>query len=139
MDCGSLFGRRWYFDAVSTTTIESFSIAFFDFGRTSLDDVPDLGGALVVQVSGTFINGTSFLKAMAATRNASVVANGRGIASHWDGEAGEFSFSGSSLDAPDVTYTVSMDDPDSGVFGSLKLQSVWAHLQIMHKTFSLAK
>jgi len=124
MDWRSLFGRRWYFDAVSTTTIESFAIAFFDFGKTTLE-VPDLGGALVVEISGTFINGTSFLKSAAATRNASFVANGRGIASHWDGEAGEYSFSGSSLDAPDVTYTVSMDDPDSGVFGSLKLQSVW--------------
>lgn len=117
------FWGRWYFDAVFTTTIESVDIAFFDFGKTTLE-VPDLGGSLVVQVSGTFTNGTNFFKSVAATRNASVVANGSGIASHWDVEGGDYSFTGSSLDDPNITYTVSMDDPDSGILGTLELRSV---------------
>ncbi|POS69922.1 hypothetical protein DHEL01_v211683 [Diaporthe helianthi] len=113
----------WYFDVVSSTTIQSLTIAFFNFGKTTLD-LPDLGGALTVQVSGTYIDGTTFSASMAATRNASVVANDRGIASHWDGEGGDYSFSGSSLDASSTRYTVSGDDPDSGGYGTVTMTSV---------------
>lgn len=83
-----------------------------------------MGGALVVQVSGTFIDGTTFYKSMPATRNASVVANDRGLASHWDGDGGDFSFSGTSLDAPNITYSISGDDPDTASFGTVTLRSV---------------
>lgn len=115
--------RRWYFDAVSTSTIESFAIAFFNFGETTLE-VPYPSGPLVVQISGTFINGTPFFKSVAAPGGASLVSNDRGIASHWHGDGGDYSFAGTSLNYPNSTYTVSMDDPDAEIFGSLKLQSV---------------
>ncbi|KAG8158187.1 hypothetical protein KVR01_011948 [Diaporthe batatas] len=108
----------WYFDVVSSTTIESFSIIFANIEN------PNLGGALAVQVSGTYLDGTTFSKTMPATRNASFVANDRGIASHWDGEAGDFSFSGTNLDAPNITYTISGDDPDTESFGTVTLTSV---------------
>lgn len=98
-------------------------MAFFNFGPDTLE-VPDMGGALVVQVSGTLVDGTTFFKSMAATRNASVVVSDRGITSNWEGDGGDYSFSGSNLDAPNVTHTLSGDDPDTESFGSVTLRSV---------------
>ncbi|KAK2609485.1 hypothetical protein N8I77_002982 [Diaporthe amygdali] len=113
----------WYFDAVSTGKNESVTLVFYNFGQTTLA-VPYLDGPLLVQVTGTYENGTAFSKAIAASGNANFESSDRGIASEWIGSGGSYSFTGSSLDMINPSYTISIDDPESGISGSLKLQSI---------------
>lgn len=113
---------RWYFDAVSSGSgNESISIVFHNYGSHALDFPPDTVPT-VVQIGGTFANGTSFSKFLYAEGGAKVSVSSAGVSGKWDGTGG--SFYGTSLDLSSPLYTVVFDDPEQGVSGILTMRAV---------------
>lgn len=117
---------RWHFDVVGRT--RSLSVAFFNFGECSLG-IPYPGGPLLVQISGTFENGTSFLKSEAATEGAVFSSLAvRGILSGWSGENYSlYSFSGGPFEKPDIPVVLGLNGYDTDVFGTVMLTPVRVH------------
>ncbi|RSL41030.1 hypothetical protein CEP53_013011 [Fusarium sp. AF-6] len=91
----------WYFDVFSKATNQTLNIVFFNSGEFKQYPHP-----LSVQVSGVFPNGTDFYyEAMAD-------------------EGGIGSFKGSSLDKPNVEYSIKLDSPDMDISGKIKFKSI---------------
>lgn len=112
----------WWFDAVSTgPTKESITVVFYNAGPESIG-VPDQGGPLFVEISGTFDNGTQFTITSTAPEGAVIKSGTQGIRGDWVGSGGFFI--GSDLHRRSPEYTVSINNADLGVFGEITLQSV---------------
>lgn len=117
-----LTAARWYFDAVSTTSVnESVTIVFYEAGQTALG-FPT--GSLFVSLNGSFKNGTLFNYTIPVppTGNATIVQDRDSIAGTWQDTG--FSFRGTGLATSHPSYVVSIDAPALGVQGTLALQSV---------------
>lgn len=119
---------RWHFDVVGNAG--SLTVVFYNFGKYSLG-VPYPGGPLLVQISGTFENGTSFLKSAAATEGAEFSSlDVRGILSGWSGENYSlYAFSSGPFEKPDSPVELGLYGYDTGVYGTVRLTPVRAHLQ----------
>ncbi|KAF9893891.1 hypothetical protein FE257_010061 [Aspergillus nanangensis] len=116
---GTVFDS-WWFDAFSSTNNESITMVFYNAGPDSIG-APDLGGALFVDITGTFENGTEFAFHITAPDGAVVESGTQGIRGDWIGSG--CSFMGSDLHQARPEYTVSIDNAALGVSGTLKLQS----------------
>ncbi|KAH8668589.1 hypothetical protein BX600DRAFT_548910 [Xylariales sp. PMI_506] len=111
----------WYFDAVSASSDASVVFVFYNSGPDGF--VNDyLGGPFSVSLSGAFANGTLFSTAAAATGGI-VVQNSQagGIQGNWEGSG--FSFVGSSLTSSTPTYTITVDSPEAGVYGTVTFKA----------------
>ncbi|KAM0438473.1 hypothetical protein ACHAPT_001222 [Fusarium lateritium] len=107
----------WYFDVLSESTNQTLNIVFFNSGEFASYPHP-----LAVQVSGTFSNGTGFYYEALADDGVTV-SNGRttGVRGNWKGIG---SFTGSSLDNPNVQYKIKLDSPEMGIKGSIEFNSI---------------
>lgn len=115
---------RWHFDVIGRTGA-SLSVVFYNFGKCSLD-VPYPGGPLLVQVSGTFENGTSFLKSAAATEGAVFDSfSSRGMISGWYGKNySSYIFGGGPFAKPDMPLQLDILGNDIDVYGTIWLTPV---------------
>lgn len=115
---------RWHFDVIGRNK-ESLTVVFYNFGKSSLD-IPYPGGPLLVQVSGTFENGTSFLKSAAATEGAVFDSfSGRGFISGWYGEDySSYIFGGGPFAKPDMPLQLDILGNDIDVYGTIWLTPV---------------
>lgn len=113
----------WHFDVVGRS--RSLNVVFYNFGGSSLD-VPYPGGPLLVQVSGTFENGTSFLKSAAATEGATFDSLGpRGISSAWYGKNDSvYYFAGGPFNKPEIPLTLGFYGNDIEIYGAVWLTPV---------------
>ncbi|KAG8162437.1 hypothetical protein KVR01_008202 [Diaporthe batatas] len=113
----------WYFDVVSATDNTAVTVVLYNFANGTLA-VPYLGGPLLADLIVTFENGTSVRKFTAANKGADFQISDKGIASQWNSDESQYSFTGTSLDEPNPVYTISIDDPVNSVSGSIKFNSV---------------
>ncbi|KAL2276090.1 hypothetical protein FJTKL_01374 [Diaporthe vaccinii] len=113
----------WHFSVVGRN--RSLSVVLYNFGESSLD-VLYPGGPLLVQVSGTFENGTSFLKSVAATEGATFDSLGpRGISSAWYGKNDSvYYFAGGPFYKPEIPLTLGFYGNDIEVYGAIWLTPV---------------
>ncbi|RTE82733.1 hypothetical protein BHE90_002736 [Fusarium euwallaceae] len=105
----------WYFDVFSKATNQTLNIVFFNSGEFKQYPHP-----LSVQVSGVFPNGTGFYYAALADEGVSITNGPQGIQGTWKGIG---SFKGSSLDKPNVEYSIKLDSPEMGISGKIKFKS----------------
>lgn len=106
----------WYFGAVSASTDASVIITFFNSAILGSQN------PLVVQVSGSFPNGTLFTGEALATSDAVLRSSSKGIAGVWGGTGA--SFKGTNLDKPHISYEITLDMPNIGIKGTVTLKSV---------------
>lgn len=108
---------------VSTTSQnESVDITFYNAGPIGFPAGYN-DGPLSVSVSGSFANGSLFNFQVPATLGLVFVqSNKLGVVGDWLGAGA--GFTGSDLLRPNVVYTVEIDSPELGVFGSIILNSV---------------
>lgn len=111
----------WYFDAVSESTNQSICVVFYNSGEDGFVN-PWWEEALSVSVTGTFANGTLYNLVAGSADGAEVSYDENGISVNYT-SAG-ISFTGSSITADTVTYTVTLDSEEIGVSGSLSFTSV---------------
>ncbi|KAK1543971.1 hypothetical protein CPAR01_04604 [Colletotrichum paranaense] len=106
----------WYFDVVSKSSNQTLNIVFFNSGDFSQYPHP-----LAAQVSGVYPNGTDFYFEAMADAGVHLTNGPRGIAGDWKGIG---SFSGTSLDKPDVEYTINIDSKDMGIYGKISFKAI---------------
>ncbi|EEU43350.1 uncharacterized protein NECHADRAFT_82547 [Fusarium vanettenii 77-13-4] len=106
----------WYFDVFSKATNQTLNIVFFNSGEFKQYPHP-----LSVQVSGVFPNGTDFYYEALADEGVSITNSPQGIQGEWGGIG---SFKGSSLEKPNVEYSIKLDSPDMGISGKIKFKSM---------------
>lgn len=102
-------------------TKASIAMVFYNAGPESIG-IPDPGGPLFVEISGTFDNGTSFTTTSTAPGGAVIQSGTEGITGDWKGSG--CSFVGSDLHRSTAEYIVAIDNADLGVSGTISLQSV---------------
>ncbi|KAK1674079.1 hypothetical protein BDP55DRAFT_729856 [Colletotrichum godetiae] len=105
----------WYFDVVSKSTNQTLNIVFFNSGEFAQYPHP-----LAVQVSGVYPNGTDFYFEAMADAGVHLTNGPRGITGDWEGVG---SFTGTSLDKPDVEYTININSEDMGIYGSVSFKA----------------
>jgi hypothetical protein len=113
----------WYFDAFSKTTGAAINIVFYNSGEFATNPHP-----LVVQVSGTFDNGTQFSAQAMASEGVVLKNDQHGISGDWKGSGA--SFNGTNLKKPNVQYEIAFDSPSIGLKGTFVLKSVSQYLFI---------
>lgn len=109
----------WYFDVFSAETNQTLNVVFFNSG-----DFQQYPHPLAVQVSGVFANGTDFYYEALADDGVTITNGPHGIKGDWKGIG---SFKGSSLDKPDVSYSIRINSPDMGIKGTIKFYSVCSY------------
>jgi hypothetical protein len=110
---------RWYFDAVSSTTLQSVTIVFFETLTTSFPTGSD--SYLSLQFAGTHADGTFFVFAVPAKdfSVAKIVTSGDGASGDWQDTG--FKFTGNSAA---TKYTVTINNAEFGIFGNFVITSV---------------
>lgn len=118
---------RWHFDVVGSTG--SLTVVFYNFGKASLG-VPYPGGPLLVQISGSFENGTWFYKSAAATEGATFDSlSVRGFSSSWFGKDGSiYNFIGGPFEKPDMPVELSFYGNDVALYGRITMTPVRVQL-----------
>ena len=112
---------RWYFDVASTTTDETITLAFFNRGPDGvLGNVPSLS-TVIVQLSGTFKNGTAYSIQAPALPDASAVLSVSENSVYGDWQSTGYQFAGTE---GGTKWVVSIHDEAHDVFGSLTFESV---------------
>ncbi|KAK1622014.1 hypothetical protein BDP81DRAFT_455717 [Colletotrichum phormii] len=105
----------WYFDVVSKSTNQTLNIVFFNSG-----DFAQYPHPLAVQVSGVYPNGTDFYFEAMADAGVHVTNGPHGITGAWEGIG---SFTGTSLDKPDVNYTININSEYMGIYGTISFKA----------------
>ena len=105
----------WYFDVFSQSTKQTLNIVFFNSG-----DFKQYPHPLALQVSGVYENGTDFYFEAMADEGVRLTNGPDGITGDW----GIGTFKGSSLDKPDIQYSISIDSSEMGIYGTIDFQSV---------------
>lgn len=113
---------RWYFDAVSASTNQSICIVFYNSGADGFVN-PWWAEALSVSVTGTFANGTLY-NLVAGSGSGANITYGEDDGVSVDYPGAGISFTGSSITADEVTYTLTLDSEEIGVSGTISLTSV---------------
>lgn len=107
----------WYFDVFqSGAGNQTLNVVFFNSGEFAEYPHP-----LAVQVSGVYANGTGFYFEALADSGVSITNGPAGVAGEWKGVG---SFEGTALDGPDLEYTISLDSPQMGIYGTIVFKSV---------------
>ena len=113
---GSVF-EWWYFDAVSSDGLSSVVIIFFTLPSAAfpVHDSPDV---VSISFNANFANGSAFGTTLTATE-AVIVTVGDGSEGRYEGANASW-WGGSDME----WYGISIDAPEAGVVGTLKLKSV---------------
>jgi hypothetical protein len=108
----------WYFDAVSSDGTEAVTVVFYAASASGFIDAASEKDILNVQILGTLANGTT-LGAYVGATEAVVTTVGNSATGNWV-ESG-CNFTG----AHDLSgYEVTVNNPDLGISGTMKLKSV---------------
>jgi hypothetical protein len=122
--------NRWYFDVISTSSRnESASIVFFNAGLEGFsrgDETDDRPFSVVI--SGTFANGTHFNFREYADHGVEITDSSHGLKGEWKGTG--VTFQGTDLHRRDVIHTVTIDSPETGVKGMIKMLSVCSRYSV---------
>jgi hypothetical protein len=114
----------WYFDAVSADAKSSFVIVFYTASQRGLPFAAENTTVVSLTLDAKFPNGTIYSISLPAT-SATIVSIGNGTTGLFKGSHSSWT------STPDLSqYIVSIDDPSSGIKGTLKLNSVGYQLQI---------
>ncbi|KAI9167806.1 Tyrosinase family protein asqI [Paramyrothecium foliicola] len=106
----------WYFDVFSASTNQTLNIVFFNSG-----DFAQYPHPLALQVSGVYPNGTDFYYEALANEGVTITNGPDGIFGEWRGLG---SFTGSSLQKPDVEYRINIDSAELGITGSIHFKAI---------------
>ena len=113
---------RWYFDVASTSSAnETITVVFFERGPTGFLGNVTTENTLSVQVTGTMKNGTVYNIQSDASANASAVINTSDNSIYGDWETTGFRFAGTE---GGTKYTISINDAEHEIFGSIIFESV---------------
>lgn len=126
-------GSRWYFDAVSASDNSSVVVVFYNGGPLGFINsiVYYEDGPLSVSISGSFANGTAYSLPVSSTGGAVVDVEGGTITGNWTGSG--FSFVGTREEGEEVmSYVISIDSPEIGVYGTITFESVSAGYPMKH-------
>lgn len=111
----------WYFDVVASAphSLASVVVIFYTTTATAFPFFPPSDSVTLVQIAGTFENGTAF-GTMLSADGATVRTDDTGSSGDWNNSGFSWTHGG------DSDYTIVIDAPDVGVKGNIDFRAVCA-------------
>jgi hypothetical protein len=111
----------WYFDVVPTdlTSLASIAVVFYTATTAAFKYVPPADTVAVVQITGSFENGTAFNVFVEGEGGATVTSDGNASSGSWNGTGLGWAHA-----SGPTTYTVELNATQVGVEGTIEFNAV---------------